>query len=143
VNSRVSGKLVRPAESLGAASKAARMWLLTSVSSDMSSLMFQSVEGLVTERTFVGSWKICSVLVRGVLGLLLWRRFGSSNERGDETDGSHIIVVTGRGRGERTARCKIMRGRGAWELSLRGRGGLVIVGLAKGFEVDSRRCSLH
>lgn len=46
------------------------MRLLSSVGTDMASLMLKSVEGLVTERALVGTRKIRSLVVLGALSVL-------------------------------------------------------------------------
>lgn len=48
-------QLVRSAESLCTSGELAGVWLLARVSTDVSCLVFESVEGLVAERALVGS----------------------------------------------------------------------------------------
>jgi hypothetical protein len=63
VYSGVAGQLVRPAEALCATGEGANMRLLACVSSYVSRLMFESVEGLVTKRTFVWAWHLTLALL--------------------------------------------------------------------------------
>lgn len=63
VNPRVAGQFVRPTEAFGTAGKHASMWLFPRMGSNMSGLMFQSMKGLITQRTFVRSREILPSVV--------------------------------------------------------------------------------
>lgn len=65
VDSRMTSELIRAREFLAAARELASMRFLSSVSSNMSGLVFKAVEGLVTQRALVRARK----LVRVALGL--------------------------------------------------------------------------
>ena len=59
-------QLIGPTKALGATRKLASVWLFSSVRSDVSRLMFEAMEGLITERTFVRAGQITSVLIAHV-----------------------------------------------------------------------------
>lgn len=65
MDSRVASKLVRSGELLAAARKLAGMGLFSGVGSDVSSLVFEAVEGLVTQRALIRARE----LVRVAFGL--------------------------------------------------------------------------
>ena len=46
------------------------MWLLSGVSSDVSSLVLEAMEGLIAEWALVRPWKILSLVVLGRLYVL-------------------------------------------------------------------------
>jgi hypothetical protein len=58
VNARVAGELIGARKLLAAARELAGMWLLTRVSTDVSRLVLEAVEGLVTKRAFVRTRKL-------------------------------------------------------------------------------------
>lgn len=62
VNTGVAGELIRARELLAAAGELAGMRLLASVSADVSSLMLETVEGLVAERALVRSRQLVGAL---------------------------------------------------------------------------------
>ena len=87
VNPRVPSQLIRAGELLAASRELAGVGLLSSVSADVSSLMLQTVKGLLAERALVGSRKLVGVL----------RGLGSGQrpiglDNGD-CSGSHLDVV--------------------------------------------------
>lgn len=98
VNPRVPSQLVRARKLLAASGVLACMGLLASMSTNVASLVLETMEGLITERTLVGTRQ----LVRGLAWLGAWNRPIGLND----TDGcgSHIadfltVLVGGRGRG--------------------------------------------
>ena len=89
-------QLVRSTEALRAARKLTGVWLLASVSANMSGLVLQSMKCLIAERALVWARK----LVRSVVGgLSILHIVG---ERGHEADGSgcHTITLYARKFGE-------------------------------------------
>lgn len=58
VDSRVSGQFIGARKLFAATRELAGVWLLTRVSADMSCLVFEAMECLVTERTFVRAGKL-------------------------------------------------------------------------------------
>lgn len=84
VNARVSGQLVGSAEALTTARELARMWLFSCMSANVSSLMFQTVEGSIAQGAFVRARKILPVVGVVVLG-----RYG---RRQQADGGSHVGV---------------------------------------------------
>jgi hypothetical protein len=56
------GQLITPREALGAARELACVWFLARMCANMSRLMLETVEGLITQRALVRSWEILSVL---------------------------------------------------------------------------------
>lgn len=62
VNAGVAGELIRARKLLAAAGELAGMRLLASVSTDVSSLMLEAVEGLVAERALVRSRQLVGAL---------------------------------------------------------------------------------
>jgi len=67
VNSRVPGEFIRAREALGAPGKSTGVWLFSRVRPDVTSLVLETVEGLVAERALVGTREVLSRLF-----LLLW-----------------------------------------------------------------------
>jgi hypothetical protein len=64
VNARVTSELIRSRELLAATGELAGVRLLASVSSDVTSLVLQTMKGLITERALVGSGQLVGVLRR-------------------------------------------------------------------------------
>lgn len=60
---RVAGELVRAGEALCAAGELAGVGLLSSVGADVTGLVLKAVEGLVTERAFVGTRQVLPVVL--------------------------------------------------------------------------------
>ena len=88
VNSRVTSQLIRAAEALGATGELASVRLLTGMGSNVTGLVFQTVEGTVTERTLVWS--------RQVLANFFGRRTGTLHQgRQESHGGSHCRVSSG------------------------------------------------
>lgn len=67
MNPRVAGELVRATEPFRASWKCAAMRLLTSMCADVSSLVLQSVECFITERTLVGPRKLWPSILHCIL----------------------------------------------------------------------------
>ena len=65
VNPRVTGQLVGAGEALGAARELAGVRLLAGMGADMPGLVFQAVEGLITQGALVGPGQIRTVLAVG------------------------------------------------------------------------------
>ena len=88
VNPRVTSQLIRAAKALGASGELASVWLLAGMGTDVTSLVFQTVEGTVTERTLV--W------ARQVLANFFGRRTGTLHQgRQESHGGSHCRVSSG------------------------------------------------
>jgi len=83
VDSGVSGELVRARETFCATGESAGMGLLSRVSADVTGLVLQPVEGLVTEGALVRTGE---VLARLLLGLLLLQE-GSHEAHGSSSHG--------------------------------------------------------
>lgn len=79
VYSRVPGELIGARETFCATREGASMGLLSGVGTDVTGLVLQTVEGLVTKRTFVGTRKVLAGLF---LGLLLLLQEGSHEAHG-------------------------------------------------------------
>ena len=60
----MASQLVRPAEALGAAWELAAVRLFAGMCADVACLVFEAVEGLIAQRTFVGARQVWAVLVR-------------------------------------------------------------------------------
>lgn len=88
VNSRVAGELVGAGELLAAAGELAGVRLLASVGADVSRLVLEAVEGLVTEGALVGARQ----LVGGALGGLGTGERAVGLDDGDSC-GSHVCVA--------------------------------------------------
>jgi hypothetical protein len=72
------------------------MGLLSSMGANVASLMFQTVESLIAERTLVGPGEILTGLVRLLRGVLQQRRHeadGGSSHRGWLGSGSWKVVL--------------------------------------------------
>jgi hypothetical protein len=63
------------------------MWLFASVCSDMSRLVFQSVESLLAQRTLVGPWEVLSVVFLDGLSILQHRSHKAHGR------GRHLVLV--------------------------------------------------
>jgi len=85
---RVSSQLIAAGELLGATGKVASMGLLAGVSANVPGLVFQAVEGLVTERALVGARQFVGALC------LLSAGQGPVGLDGRNSSGSHIAVVS-------------------------------------------------
>lgn len=69
---RVPGELVGAGEALRAAWELAGVRLLAGVSADVPRLVLEAVEGLLAERTLVGTGQVCSRLFLGGIVLQHW-----------------------------------------------------------------------
>lgn len=74
VDSRVTSQLIGATETLCAPRELASMWLLTSMRSNMTGLVLQTVERAVTEGALVGSREVLAHLFGGRTSTLHQRR---------------------------------------------------------------------
>lgn len=65
VDSRVAGQLIGATEAFGAAGELAGMRLLAGMGTDMASLVFQTMEGPITQRALVGTRQILADFLGG------------------------------------------------------------------------------
>ena len=92
----VSSEFVRARKSLCASRESAGVWLLSSVGSNVASLVLQTVEGLVAERALVRPRKILSgllCLLRGVLEKRRHEADGGSGHRGGGCRGRWWLLL--------------------------------------------------
>lgn len=92
----IPSQFVRARKSLCASRESAGVWLLSSVGSDMASLVLQTVEGLVAERALVRPGKILSgllCLLRGVLEKRRHEADGGSGHGGGWCEGGLLLLL--------------------------------------------------
>lgn len=91
VYARMSSKLVRTAEALGASWKLAAMRLFSCMSANVSRLMLETMESLVAQRALVRTWEVRAILI--VLHNAHGHGHGSGGHRG--ALGSRLCVGEG------------------------------------------------
>jgi hypothetical protein len=73
------------------------VWLLSGVGADVTSLVLQTVEGLVAERALVGPGKVLARLVVALLGGVLkegsHEAHGSSSHGGVGSSGGRVLLL--------------------------------------------------
>jgi hypothetical protein len=93
VDPRMPSEFVGSAEALRASREGTSMRLLASVGADMASLVFQAMEGLLTERTFVRAREISRGPLVVLLGVLKKRRHQAHGSRRHGDVGSGLGSV--------------------------------------------------